>query len=116
MREVVRRAGAALAAVLVVALAGCASIPTSGGVNAGVAREAEQSLDVEVLVRGPQGGETQQEILDGFLEAAANPSGNYEVAREFLAPSFEWAADAGAIIDVLDDRTFGQLGETTIRL
>lgn len=116
MREVVRRAGAAVAAVLVLALAGCASIPTSGGVNAGVARPAEQSLDVEVLVRGPQGGETQQEILDGFLEAAANPSGNYEVAREFLAPSFAWAADAGAIIDVLDDRTFGQLGETTIRL
>jgi hypothetical protein len=118
MRDAVRRAAAFAAAVLVAALAGCASIPTSGAVNAGDPRPREESVDLEVLPRGPQTGQTQQQILDGFIEAAASPRGNYEIAREYLTPAFagEWASDAGTIIDVLADRGFSQLGENAIRV
>jgi hypothetical protein len=88
MRDAVRHAAAFAAAVLVAALAGCASIPTSGAVNAGDPRPREESVDLEVLPRGPQTGQTQQQILDGFIEAAASPRGNYEIAREYLTPAF----------------------------
>lgn len=117
MRSTIRNAAALVAAALVAALAGCASIPSSGAVNAGDPREPEQSVDLEVLPRGPQNGQTQQQILDGFIEAAASPRGNYEIAREYLTPAFagEWTSDAGTIIDVLADRSFGQLGENAIR-
>jgi hypothetical protein len=117
MRDAVRSAAVLVAAALVAALAGCASIPSSGAVNAGEPRPPEQSVDLEVLPRGPQSGQTQQQILDGFIEAAASPRGNYEIAREYLTPAFagEWAADTGTIIDVLADRSFGQLGENAIR-
>lgn len=117
MPSALRRAAAALAATMALALAGCVSIPSSGSVNAGEARPDEQAVDLDVLVRKPQGGETQQEILEGFIEAAASPRGNYEIAREFLTPAFagEWASDAGVIIDVLADRAFSQLGENSIR-
>ncbi|MGR2753231.1 LpqB family beta-propeller domain-containing protein [Agromyces arachidis] len=116
MRSPAHRLAAAVA--MVVALAGCASIPTSGGVNAGVPRPPEQSVDLEVLPRGPQPGQTQQQVLDGFLEAAASPRGNYEIARQYLTPVFsgEWASDAATTIDVLADRSFSQLGENAIRL
>ncbi|MEI5584935.1 MULTISPECIES: LpqB family beta-propeller domain-containing protein [unclassified Agromyces] len=118
MRDLARRATALVTVALAAALAGCASIPTSGGVNAGVARPADEPVDLDVLVRQPQGGETQQQILEGFIEAAASPRGNYEVAREYLTPDFagEWAADAGTTIDVLADRAFTQLGENAIRV
>lgn len=118
MHRSLRGVVAAVAAAAVAALAGCASIPSSGSVNAGVARPPDQSVDLEVLPRGPQAGQTQQQILDGFIEAAASPRGNYEIAREYLTPAFaaEWVADAGTIIDVLPDRSFGQLGENAIRV
>lgn len=117
MRSTVRRVAAVVAAAAVAALAGCASIPTSGTVNAGDPRSPEQSVDLEVLARGPQAGQTQQQILEGFIEAAASPRGNYEIAREYLTPAFagEWVSDAGTIIDVLADRGFSQLGENAIR-
>lgn len=117
MRDAARHVAAVAATVLVAVLVGCASIPTSGTVNAGVPRPPDQSVDLEVLPRGPQAGQTQQQILEGFIEAAASPRGNYEIAREYLTPAFagEWGSDAGTIIDVLADRGFSQLGENAIR-
>ncbi|MCK8608701.1 LpqB family beta-propeller domain-containing protein [Agromyces sp. C10] len=118
MRDLTRRAAAIAALAVAATLTGCAAIPTSGNVNAGVARPAEEPVDLDVLVRQPQGGETQQQILEGFIEAAASPRGNYDIAREYLTPAFasEWAADAGTTIDVLADRTFNQFGERGIRV
>lgn len=112
-----RAALAAVGAVLLAVTAGCASIPTGGTVNAGLADAPDQSVDLDVLVRGPQAGATQQQILDGFIDAAANPSANYEVAREFLTDEFagEWEADTGVTIDVLADRSFTRLADDLIR-
>jgi hypothetical protein len=97
--------------------AACASIPTTGTVNAGLVEAPDQSVDLDVLVRGPQEGATQQQILDGFIDAAASPSGNYEIAREFLTDEFavEWEADTGVTIDVLADRSFTRLADDLIR-
>ncbi|MBM7504203.1 GerMN domain-containing protein [Agromyces aurantiacus] len=109
---------AVLAAGLLALAAGCASIPTSGAVNPGLADAPDQTVDLDVFARGPQDGANQQQILDGFIDAAASPSGNYEVARQFLTDAFadEWtAADAGVTIDVLADRSFTPVADDVIR-
>jgi len=115
-RRLVRLALAA--ATVVAALAGCASIPTSGAVNQGDPAATEQPVDIDILPRGPREDANQQQILEGFIDAAASPSGNYEIARQFLTPEFadEWESDAAVSIDVLADRSFTQLGEDLIRL
>lgn len=123
MREPIRRPRAirAVVAALVTALlavtAGCASIPTSGTVNPGLAEAPDQPVDLDVFARGPQPGATQQQILDGFIDAAASPSGNYEIARQFLTEAFadEWKADTGVTIDVLADRSFTPVSANVIR-
>ncbi|GAA1059563.1 GerMN domain-containing protein [Agromyces bracchium] len=106
------------AATVVATLAGCAAIPTSGAVNQGDPEATEQAVDVDILPRGPREDATQQQILDGFIDAAASPSGNYEIARQFLTPTFadEWESDAAVSIDVLSDRSFTQLGDDLIRM
>ena len=61
----VRRAAlAAAAAALLAVTAGCASIPTSGSVNAGLADAPDQSVDLDVFARGPQDGATQQHMSE----------------------------------------------------
>ncbi|WP_430646016.1 LpqB family beta-propeller domain-containing protein [Agromyces sp. GXS1127] len=106
------------AATIAAALAGCASIPTSGAVNQGDPEATEQAVDVDILPRGPREDATQQQILEGFIDAAASPSGNYEIARQFLTPTFadEWESDSAVSIDVLADRSFTQLGDDLIRM
>ncbi|MRX42866.1 LpqB family beta-propeller domain-containing protein [Agromyces kandeliae] len=114
-----RLARAALgAAALVALLAGCVSIPTSGVVNQGKPEATEQPVDVDVLPRGPREDATQQQILEGFIDAAASPSGNYEIARQFLTPTFadEWESGAAVSVDVLADRSYTQLGDDLIRM
>jgi hypothetical protein len=115
--RVLRAALAAAAAALLAVTAGCASIPTSGSVNAGLADAPDQSVDLDVFARGPQDGATQQQILDGFIDAAASPRANYETAREFLTEEFagEWEADTGVTVDVLADRDFTRVADDVIR-
>jgi Lipoprotein LpqB beta-propeller domain/Sporulation and spore germination len=105
--------------VLSVLVAGCATIPTSGPVQQGnPASPTDSPVDFDILVKGPVVGASQQLILEGFLDAAQSPRGNYEVAREFLTPGFadEWQANAGATIDVLADREIAPVDETNMRV
>jgi hypothetical protein len=115
--RVLRAALAAVVTALLALTAGCVSIPTSGSVNPGLAETTDQPVDLDVFARGPQPGATQQQILDGFIDAAASPSGNYEIARQFLTDEFadEWEADTGVTIDVLADRSFTPVSTDAIR-
>ena len=90
-----------MAALGAMILSGCAGIPSSGPVHAGQAVESEASPEFDFLARSPQPGATQEEILLGFVEAAASPQDRYAVAREFLTTEFstEWDPDASALID-----------------
>ncbi|MFE5672472.1 GerMN domain-containing protein [Agromyces sp. NPDC056523] len=112
-----RAALAALATALLALTTACVSIPTSGSVNPGLAEAPDQPVDLDVFARGPQPGATQQQILDGFIDAAASPSGNYEIARQFLTEEFSdvWEADTGVTIDVLADRSFTPVSTDVIR-
>ena len=99
-------AAAASVALLALLLAGCATIPSSGPVQQGDPVPADSSPDLDIVVEGPTADATQEQILEGFLNAAQSPRNNYQVAREYLTPTFadEWQADAAATIDVLADR------------
>lgn len=80
-----RWAGWLLVAVL--ALAGCASIPTDGPVTPGRSGQGDEQGGFGVLPLGPAPGETPDGIVRGFLLAAAGVENNFEVARTFLTPA-----------------------------
>jgi hypothetical protein len=112
------RFAVAVGAVLALLLAGCASIPSSGGVNAGNPGTADETLDLDLQAPSPVDGATQDEILRGFIDAATSPRGNYAVARQYLAPGFaeEWQPSAGATIDRFSERETERIDDTSLRI
>ncbi len=105
----------AVATLALVVLAGCGGIPSGGPVQSGQFIDEEDVIDVGYAPGGPQPGEDQQAILQGFINAATNPADNYAVARQFLAESIrdEWDPDAltqirtGAGVPRKDSETAG---------
>ena len=77
-----------MAALVLAVLSGCSSIPTTGPVGTASAESDGSSLvdTFAVAPRGPSqdGGETPEEILQGFIAAGAGAADDYSVAREFL--------------------------------
>ncbi|KQM14189.1 hypothetical protein ASF83_15470 [Plantibacter sp. Leaf171] len=113
-RSVARRfAAAALPVLLVVVLSACAGIPRGGSVqDGGTVGGSDGDVDVNFIAPGPTEGATQEQILRGFVDAAASPQNNYEIAREFLAPELrsDWDPDAGVTIDQ-GGRTFAPVAD-----
>jgi hypothetical protein len=70
---------------LVLTLSGCAGIPNSSDVNYGEEVSTDTSTQfVRVIARPPSLGMTPEEIVRGFLDASADPSENYGIARQYL--------------------------------
>ena len=113
-----RRRVVAASMVLILAslLSACVSLPSSGPVTAGDPETVEESLELDTFVRGPQVDATQEEIVQGFIDAAASSRNSYQTARRFLTSEFadQWQPEAGATIDVLADREFVLASETSI--
>lgn len=112
---------AATIAALLLVLAGCAGLPTSGPVNPGLS--ADQSVgDPDIAFRpdSPQPGATPEEIVDGFIRAGTGPGqdGTWAVAREYLAPGFEksWDPRAGVTIDEPGARVYTSATEDQVAL
>jgi hypothetical protein len=89
-----RRWQKALAGMLLAAsvLTGCATIPSSSGVHQGP--DIQNLLSNDYLYYSPSGplkGQSQADILAGFLNASTGPQNDYGVARQYLAPSFRTA-------------------------
>ena len=99
-----RRLAPVLLAGAALLLAGCSQIPTSGPIERGdEVRAVVDEPAVRVLPRDPVAGQTQREVVAGFLEASASFENDHEVARRFLTPeaAAEWNANAG--VTVIDD-------------
>jgi hypothetical protein len=93
----VSRRGAVLAAALLALLGGCSTVPTStppAQITQAPPR-AETPVGIEPL--SPQSGATPEEVVRGFLDAAASTVRGHPVAREHLAPEprGSWSDDAG---------------------
>ncbi|WP_081416156.1 LpqB family beta-propeller domain-containing protein [Gryllotalpicola ginsengisoli] len=101
MRRMLRALAAACAAAVL--LAGCASIPRSGPVAEGgkAASQDDGFGQIDYHPSSPVAGETQAEVLSGFIAAAVSPDNGYQIAREYLASSFasQWNPDASVTVD-----------------
>lgn len=77
-------------ALTALAFAGCAQLPRSSEVKAGPEIQGDIANDyLYYSPSGPVQGETQQEILSGFLNAGTGPQNDYEAARQYLTQGFK---------------------------
>ena len=90
----------AVAVAVVLTLAGCVGIPSSGGVKVGPLIDNPDSPEVEFVVSGPQKDASQEEILAGFMQAVRAPQSNFTIARQFFTTEMAstWAPDEGTTI------------------
>lgn len=112
-----RSVGLGILSLMLVVLTACAGLPTAGPVNEGLPPgEAPGQLDVDFLPERPVPGATPEQIVEGFVEAATSPAGNFEIARSFLAPSVrdEWDPSVGVTIDQPRRRFFSELKGDTV--
>lgn len=75
-------------------LTGCATIPKASDVVQGP--DIQNQLTNDYLYYSPAGpvrGESEADILAGFLNASTGPQNDYGVARQYLAPDFrtQWS-------------------------
>lgn len=89
-------AGVIALAVSATLLTGCGGIPTSSDPMAGPEIDGDVELPIGLAPRGPEDGETQEELVVNFLNAAADPRDDFALSREFLSTDFseEWDPDA----------------------
>jgi hypothetical protein len=91
-------------------LTGCAQLPRSGAIGVGPAVQVESTDDYLYYSPSPPSpGDSQQQIVTGFLSAGNGPQNDYEVARSYLASNFkvDWSAS---------DEVLVQQGATTFEL
>jgi Lipoprotein LpqB beta-propeller domain/Sporulation and spore germination len=91
--------GAFLAALLA---AGCATIPDSGPVaSAPTPPPPGAGACCGLIVEGPQGGGTPQQVVSGFLLASASFAHDHGIAREYLTPSASKSWRPGSEVTIL---------------
>jgi hypothetical protein len=94
-------------------LTGCAGIPNSSEVYFGEEISTDTSAQfVRVIARPPSTGMSPEEIVRGFLDASADPSENYGIARQYL--DVETAGDWNPLtgIEIYEPSTIEVLGST----
>lgn len=109
-----------LVMLLVVVLAACAQVPTSGPiveVDQQLTDTADSSF-VRVIARPPQPGMTQSEIVQGFLDAASGFEDDHAVAKEYLTreESGRWNPTTGTRVYGNATESLTQPTDTTVVL
>lgn len=83
---------------VLITLAGCSTIPTSGPVTTGdqVGQDAGNQF-IRVIARPPSDGMTPSQIVAGFLEASASFDADHAIARQYLTEEadLEWDPSLG---------------------
>ncbi|MGY1786489.1 LpqB family beta-propeller domain-containing protein [Geodermatophilus sp. SYSU D00698] len=92
-----RRLPAALAALLVGLLAACSTVPTGSAPQAITEAQARPTGDVGIEPLGPRAGAPPEEIVRGFVDAAASTVNGHPVAVEHLTPeaAATWSDESG---------------------
>ena len=79
----------ALVTAVMLLLTGCAQLPRSSEIQNGP--DIKGGLTTDYLYYSPSGpneGDDQEQIINGFLNAATGPQNDYQVAREYLTRDF----------------------------
>lgn len=96
-----------VAALSILGLAACTSLPTSGSYQPGLGTDTvAQNARWQFNPNGPADGASAAEIVLGFLDAGESPIGDWEIAREFLTTEAAavWDPNARVTIDDVDER------------
>ena len=96
---------AAVLALLLAALTGCASIPTAGPVVAGPPVEGDVETNLRFQPISPPAGASPRAVVQGFLLAAAGPEDDHAFARAYLSPAVADAWRPGTGTAVYDGST-----------
>ena len=72
----------ALLVGLLVVTTGCTSISATGPIEQ--VPMSAQPPGIDVAPKPPQEGATPTRLVEGFLQAMADPKGDYQVARQYL--------------------------------
>lgn len=100
-RRTRRSMPALLVTVLALAVAGCASIPTSGPVRSGGDLRLERTEDgVPFIGQPPVPDASPVDIVAGFVQSSADFQNDHEVARLYLTQTARqrWRPQAGTIV------------------
>lgn len=95
------------AAVLVLGLAGCASVPSGGQVVSGKPAERAERVDdpyVRLIPVKPRPEWGPAQIVSGFLAASASFDDNHEVAKMYLSGQNSWNPGLRPSVTVLTSR------------
>ncbi len=89
-------------AAAVVALAGCATVPSSGPVHIAKALPQARGIeaqDVHFLPPKPVPAEQPEDIVRGFLDASTSAEDDFAIAREYLVPDAakSWRPQQGGV-------------------
>lgn len=104
---------------LVLALAGCASIPSSGAVKEGdPITSNNQDFTLDYIPGGPVKNAGPGDILRGFVEASSSPQGDYAIARKYLTPALQstWNPDDSVTVDQGSGRDYTEVAPTSWQL
>ncbi len=105
---------------LILGVGGCSGIPRDGVVHAGNDIAPDDNPAPVFLPALPQEDATTESILRGFIDASSSPENNYDIARQFLTPSFrtEWDPSVGVTVDNGSGRTLSVIddGATLVSL
>jgi hypothetical protein len=108
--------------VVLCVLVGCAGVPESSApriVEAVPRTGVSEQADVRLQPRSPQPGQTPEEVVRAFVDAASSPERQHAVARQFLTPAAaeRWRDDVSTtVLAKIPYFTPGESGsELTIR-
>ena len=88
------------ASLAVLSLAACDAVPDSGPVREGLSNLEQAERGVFINPQGPTAGADPESIIRGFVRAASSNLNDYEIARQFLAPTYadQWDPSFGALV------------------
>lgn len=95
-----RRYAATLAAGAALAVAGCGGLSTSSTIQPGLEVGSVQENEVRVEVNPVAPGSSPQQVVQGFIRAAAASDDQYQVARSYLGtgPQSTWRPDSSVVV------------------
>jgi hypothetical protein len=91
---------AALLALVAAVLAGCSTVPTNSATIQITQVPPRRANDVGIEPLAPEKGATPEEIVRGFIDAAASTVRGHPIARQHLAPGPDksWSDEAGITV------------------
>lgn len=95
-----RRYAATLAAGAVLAVTACGGLSTSSAIQPGLEVGSVQENEVRVEVNPVAPGSSPQQVVQGFIRAAAASDDQYQVARSYLGsgPQSSWRPDSSVVV------------------